>query len=189
MATRLGQDVWRCLLQWNNDTYGQKVKFLLVLPAILCLGCGNGAAEPPFQLGAIAEDAPPRPEIRILEPGGQVEVGPRGKIDCEVSLTIPEGGALPTFLLAAFRSRNQTFSTYPLVPAEKRGDNRYLFRGKLRAPRGPGKYRLDVDAIYLIGKRESGHDPAGKAPWQQKSRVTETGPEVRVRHQADGRRP
>lgn len=151
---------------------GVKPRWIAVA-ALFGLSCNAGRGDPPpFRLSGVLEEVSAYPIVRILEPSGSCRVPLSGKLRCRTAIDLPEGSTLPTFMRVSFRSGDQIVSTSPLEPTELQ-DGRYILSGTARPPTRAGKYRLDVDATYLLQQRH----PDGR---HKEKCVTVRGPEVEV---------
>lgn len=135
---------------------------------VLFAGCGGESnwrnrPIPPFMLGAHVGDGPASPpNIEILQPvsSTRLVLQPRDRMPCQVRLTYPGSGTLPTFLTAVFRRgrENGDAGSVALDPQEKNGSS-FTFGCQLKAPANPGRYRLQIEIVETPEESQSGGRP------------------------------
>jgi hypothetical protein len=150
----------------------------IILICLVIAGCYSGnEGSATSRLGAIHYTTPATADIRIVEPAELVRAQARGKIDCRIMLTVPEGGALPTSVRADWISGSKSIpaGTFEINLAKGR---EYDLHCKIRLPPKRGLYRLRVDAAYLVFRGQTGEEKSSNAfEWMHRF---EWGPKTEV---------
>ncbi len=144
-------------------------------------GCSHeGPPAPAFLPGLPLASEPPRPTIAILEPGEPTVVKPLKKLACCVEISVAEGDTPPSWVEISLKA-GKSARVLGLLEPSAHVDNRFTFRGKLRASEKAGEYQLNANVFYQVEMHGSGelHDETNHVI--RRVIFAEAGPAVRVK--------
>lgn len=94
-------------------------------------------------------------ELNVVAPKQSI-FKPGEKLECEVSVTLPEGAVLPTFLSIGFLDSQGSIAGDALLKAKRRGQGgSYIGVGTINAPKKKGRYSLHATS-QIIRRTEAG---------------------------------
>ncbi len=119
----------------------------------------------PLQASIVVE--PAQGKIRVYQ-----------KIRCHVTFSNPQTDPLPTFLYAVLRARGAEYRRGQLTLSGQHADD-CTVDGTVRAPSKAGKYRLVIEAVYILqpDKTENG---SPRTAVDSLFRIELPGPEIQV---------